>query len=144
MAIHTDEQKKLARKVIKRILDEPRRYDQTKYGKKVSKQVSPCGTVGCLAGWTDHEANRTDIAIDYEQIDVFAFGQGVLRRARKALGLTPREANVVFTANPDSDYGDDAWPEPFRTNYRKARTKKARAEVAAAYLRRIIRTGKVT
>lgn len=128
--------KALLRKVAKYILAEPRRYDQRTFGTSVRKSVSPCGTQACIAGWAAFLANGTNPASFRDE------GINIQSEAQEALGLTDAETDTLFIAWPEDDIG--GWPEPYCTEYRKAKNKQAKAEVAARYLRRIARTGKVT
>lgn len=136
--------KALLRKVARHILEEPRRYDQTTFVRDVPTDRSPCGTQACIAGWADHLANGRKLTEGMSQ-------NAIRRRAKKALGLTEGEATRLFAAFPDDYIGENEngdpiyeWATPYAEQYRDADTKEERAEVAARYLRRIARTGKVT
>lgn len=77
-------------------------------------KIPPCGTVACVAGWTALLGGD-----DVDNATVFA-GQV----ATRFLGVNMVAARSLF-------YVSD-WPEPHRSKYMKARTARARAEIAAA------------
>lgn len=133
---------RLLRRIQKLILEEPKRClmscsslkakTQKEWEWKVrvfaddaSKQIPPCGTAACIAGWADTLMGGT--------------GEGhesLIRRASLALGIEPTlhwSGNRVFSAKH--------WPEPFAERYAKTKTPSSRAKVAAARIDHLIKTG---
>jgi hypothetical protein len=133
----------LFKKVRAKIARAPEAYDQSV--EVYSTGNSPCGTAACIGGWADilsaPSASERDIRIR---------GRVNLDRAANALGLggssfwgeylrdEATERMVLFTGDPA-----DNWPEPFAKQWRRAKTSKAQAKIAVAYLDHIIETGKV-
>jgi hypothetical protein len=128
----------LFRKVRNRILRIPEAYDQEVYGAKSRK--ASCGARTCLAGnalieagfCTPQELIRNESGVGAERFSAFDV-------AAELLGLTRFEASTLFDPLPSYD-----WPEPFGSRWHEAKTKEQQARVAADYINRIIKTGKVT
>lgn len=121
--------KKIVRKMIKRIESVPESYDQSVFYIEESNR-SPCGTVACLAGEAVICSAKTveaGIKLAFEDLG------RLLDRADKVLGLPPDHS--VFAAN------GRGWPEPHRSNFAKATTGKARSQVAVAYLKEALKRG---
>lgn len=121
--------KKIVRKMIKRIESVPESYDQSVFYIEESNR-SPCGTVACLAGEAVICSAKTveaGIKLAFEDLGA------LLDRADKVLGLPPNHA--VFAAN------GGGWPEPHRSNFTKAAPGKARARVVVAYLKEALKRG---
>lgn len=129
MAINTE----VLAQVRDLILAEPQRYDQEHFV-RLSKDA-PCGTAACILGWIDLLTNQEAAAYFESEGDLPV---GVCARAAKVTGLTSDDVRRIAPM----DAGD--WPEPFRRQFRKARTRKARACAAANLIDHIIKTGKVT
>lgn len=125
---------KLLRKVAKHIAAEPRRYDQDKtleFLKEEAKvalgsMAPPCGTMGCIAGWTCVITGKTKRAKR-------SFGY---RRAQKQLQLTKDQAHRLFAYS----WADEGWPKNFRMGYRLAATKEEKARIAVARIEHFIKT----
>jgi hypothetical protein len=144
----------LLRKVQKTITEEPNRlimgswtrqvitgegeiyvtdYDPSE---EITRPVPPCGTVGCIAGWTAINGMKDkDLPIvtinGNKMIDVSAIDD-VEGEARHLLGLTKEQAQSLFYLPNWSVavYGDvKAWPKRFATAYGNAKTAKQRAKV---------------
>lgn len=106
----------------RKIRSAPFAYDQ-RGDHRVSRQA-PCGTACCIGGWADilsapNKAEKQEHMADNVN----------LNRAANTLGLKGRDF-----------YSE---PEPFRSQWKRARTYIQRSAVAVAYLTHIIETGKV-
>ena len=135
---------KLLRKVEKRILAEPRRFDMMTFGTKLNKrtikalgkQAPPCGTVACIAGHDDWMAHPRLFAASVA-IDRFHRDDSIEKRAAKELGL-------VFDPSQDTNAGrlffDDEWPKKFQAAFSKAKTPLQRAKVAVKRIEHFIKT----
>jgi hypothetical protein len=144
----------LLRKVQKTITEEPNRLlmgswtRQVTEGKgeifvtdydpseEISRPVPPCGTVGCIAGWTAiNGMKNSDLPIvtinGKQMVDVTSIDD-VEVEARELLGLTKDQAQSLFYLPNWSvvkNGGYKAWPKRFATAYGKAKTAKQRAKV---------------
>ena len=133
---------KLLRKVEKRILAEPRRFDMMTFGTKLNKrtikalgkQAPPCGTVACIAGHVDWMAHPRLFAASVALGD---YDDSIVERAAKELGL-------VFDPSQDTNAGrlffDNEWPEKFQAALAEAKTPLQRAEVAVKRIEHFIKT----
>lgn len=118
---------RLLRRVQKWIAKEPRSYDQDATLDRSDE--SPCGTVGCIAGWTCALSGKTPQARKR-----FSYN-----RARVQLGLTTEQASRLFSYIwAFSDGG--GWPNKFNKAYLDAKTPRARARVAVARIEHFIKT----
>jgi hypothetical protein len=142
--------KPLIRKMIKRIETVPESYDQGTPGQsyrsrlaegrydfdKISCRPRPkpeCGSVECLMGQAVIANAKTPLA--------------GIRQMYKALhdGVIGEMATSL-TGLPESLFGASSreWPEPYRSQWRNARTYKGRARAAVNMLRAILKTdGKI-
>jgi hypothetical protein len=100
---------KLLRRVAKHILEEPRRLNMS-VGLEPSN-AAPCGTTGCIAGWTALLSRKFTHA-DVETCGVELRWTDVKNAAISKLGLTPDEASVLFHI--------DNWPAQFREPFNNA------------------------
>ena len=135
---------KLLRKVEKRILAEPRRFDMMTFGDKLDKEAiealgeeaPPCGTVACIAGHVDWMTHPRLFAASVA-IDRFARDDSIVERAAKELGLG-------FDPSQDTNAGrlffDDEWPKKFQAAFSKAKTPLQRAKVAVKRIEHFIKT----
>ena len=127
--------KKLIRKIIKHITDEPNRYLQSEvivtgkpgdfvhgYDSYDGQKLVSCGTAACIGGWA-YILNR-------KRPKLHAYD--ILDPARHDLGLSLERANVLFSGEPSLE-----WPPPYNKQWAAARTPKARAKVAAALLTKV-------
>lgn len=129
----------LFKKVRRKIKSVPESYNQKTDAEPDRR--SPCGTAACIGGWADILSAPTKAERDRRMA-----GDVSLNRAARALGLKGRdfyaeirtERAVLFDGRPEK-----TWPKPFSDQWRRSRTKAARAAVAVAYLDHIIETGKV-
>jgi hypothetical protein len=137
---------KLIRKVIKRIETVPESYAQQVWesdaeefnesaeaGRGHKRPTPPCGSVACLAG----EAIICDAP-------TIALG---LRRLKRTKQTAHRAAQLLGLSEGETDLFDgeaDGWIQPFRNQFKNAKTYKGEARAAINYLRYILRTGKVT
>jgi hypothetical protein len=126
---------KLLRQIIKKIETAPEAYDQDVYGRK--SDTAPCGTAACIAGWTCYLGNKVSMR-------TLQRGSGVSFESygTKLLGLhdswESEDESRLFTSNPEYN-----WPEPYATQWGRAKTQRQQARVAIRYLTRIVRTGQV-
>lgn len=132
----------LLKKVQKRIKTIPESYDQ-KYWVGGSSRA-PCGTVACLAGETIICAAPSVEAGIRKLRSMDDKGVDIPNTAARLLGLNGNywysnleNETKIFLGN------GHGFPEPYRTEFRKARKKIDKAEVVARYLGRVIKTGKV-
>lgn len=134
---------KLLLKVKQHILDEPRRLWMGQWqvravpGKRIEgfwdtefsfrtvtldeKTAPPCGTAGCIAGWTDMLSFRTRPR-----------GVSAESRAIKKLAITELQAAQLFYV--------DSWPRKFREEYSAAKTAKRRARIVGQVIDDFIAT----
>lgn len=124
--------RKLIEKMIKRIESKPRGFDQDVLYAEADERA-PCGTVACLAG----EAYICSATKPEEVLRLIRNGGSILGfDPHAAMGINPKYG--VFHIQ------GQGWPEPYRSQYPQAKTYKARAAVAANFLRAILRTdGKI-
>lgn len=133
---------KLLRKVEKRILAEPRRFDMMTFGDKLDKEAiealgeeaPPCGTVACIAGHVDWMTHPRLFAASVALGD---YDDSIVERAAKELGLG-------FDPSQDTNAGrlffDDEWPKKFQAAFSKAKTPLQRAKVAVKRIEHFIKT----
>ena len=131
---------KLLRRVAKHISEEPRRLNMditlntidTYRAERYVKEMPPCGTVGCIAGWT---------CVLSESVPKY-FDE-VIPIASSKLGLTHEQADALF-AEPKFNSGDvdyaRVWPRRFAKRYLKAKTPKGRASATVARIEHFIKT----
>lgn len=129
----------LFKKVRRKIKSEPYSYDQS--GDVRQSVTAPCGTACCIGGWADILS-----APSVKERRHRMAGNVDLNRGAKALGLKGKDFYMELTTERgvlfDGDPGR-SWPEPFRSQWKRARTYAQRSAVAVAYLTHIIETGKV-
>lgn len=118
--------KELINQIINKLEEAPEAYDQSSYG-RFSKNA-PCGTAACIAGWAYHFSTESDVR------DPDVTHRMIHEGAARALGLTEKEAAVLF------DGYAFHWPQEFK----EAFWTEGQASAAIAYLRHILKTGKVT
>lgn len=171
----------LLRKIERHILAEPRRlnmkrwgtvYDLSKFAKlkkliqgnatyipgvqeDVAKNMPPCGTVGCIAGWTvflskpkivDKLAEKAaSCTVDTTTLDGEAYvrvGQEQLGeaiyQAQDILGLEKEQARRLFYFS--NMHGYYHWPLKFEDAYLNAKTPRARAKVTVERIEHFIKT----
>lgn len=85
--------------IPKLILQEPKRYDQTcvlevapKDGRHNPSNYPPCGTVGCVAGWT------VALTEPPRRVNRLILKANVMVHAARILGLTIGQAEELFAA----------------------------------------------
>lgn len=123
--------RRVVKRMVERIETLPESYDQGAFYAERSEK-SPCRTVACLAG----EAiicNAATYDAGLKQLHKLVVYGGVSFTATTILKL-PWNHGV---------FGQDAscWSAPFNEQFAKARTKKAQAKVAVAYLRECLERG---
>lgn len=129
------------RLAVAHILEEPKRYDQNfelftrrtpgsphpgvgaESYKLPNHTVPACGTIGCLAGW---------VAVLDKNFDVV--NNDPIYFATHKLRLTETERKALFGSQFH-------WPEPFQSQYHKAKTLRKRAKVLQARVEHFIKTG---
>lgn len=119
----------LLRKVQKHILEEPRRLNMDVVLNKVDTKIKhnpPCGTVGCIAGWTvmltgnEGEFGRYDLAVQLLDLN---------GTQRDKLFREPRMSEELL-----------GWPATFAKRYMRAKTAKTRAKVTSDRIDHFIQT----
>lgn len=113
----------LLQKVKKHILEEPKRLAMIHWtlrglpgqfltsegwGEIGERVFPPCGTVGCIAGWT---------------CMLSGMASGTRSSAEELLEISRFESDSLFMV--------EDWPEPIRTQYMHATTPELRAKLAA-------------
>lgn len=135
---------KLLRKIQKHILEEPKRLvmrtlclTRADEGKEtfigdgqLPQLFAPCGTAACIAGWALLMADKNP-----------GYDSGACEAA-ELLGTEVFNAfSPDHTTNSGRLFWDDNWPDPFRKQYRDAETATDRAQIAAARIEHLIKTG---
>lgn len=147
----------LFKKIRDRIAEIPESYNQQAWYTESTK--APCGTAACLAGEAIICAAPT-VKTGVRRLRRMHVDDGVsvATRAASLLNLPEPEWKTFsfLTESSDNDTarlfrcGSDGlgrplvyWPDPFGKRFNKAKTNKARAKAAVAYLDHIIETGSV-
>lgn len=121
----------LLRKVKKHILEEPRRLDMNVVlnGDQSGPDAPPCGTIGCIGGWTNFLSGKPEDSLSDAAI---------------RLGLDSDEQGRLFeepaytVSQPTEERA--GWPEKFMRRYLKAKTPQTRAKVTAERIDHFIKT----
>lgn len=115
----------LLKQIVKHLREEPKRYNQSNWGKRVevTEPGAPaCGTQGCIAGWATLLSVPQELWTNLFAGGVFyplavEDGGGWLRDlhksaasnvAQRLLGLTDEEAYGLFSANNQSSKRGEA------------------------------------
>jgi len=133
--------KPLIRKMIKRIEAIPEAFDQAdfagRWAEGEDRPKPPCGTVACLAG------EAVICAAPNAKV-------GLRRLFRLPYYRIPMRAEQLLGLSRSTAFGDlfdgyaDGWPQPFRSQFRSAKTYKGQARAAVNLLKAILRTdGKI-
>lgn len=134
----------LLRKVEKRLLKQPARFNMRYFGAvalginslRDMLTVPVCKTQACIAG-------ETLLAAGLDKIDKknggFVNGVDIAERAQEALGLNYDQAERLFYFQEWSS-GGRGWPSQFRNAYDEAKTPAARAKVAVDRIEHFIET----
>lgn len=109
------------------ILANPKFYDQSTLG-----DVTPCGTVCCIAGWIDYIQCGPEEHLKHVIEDPWS----IWEHSRALLGLNEKESEHLFE---DQRYHPDG---QFVEEYRDAKTAKQRTEAAAGMIDRFIEKNK--
>lgn len=132
----------LFKKVRDRIKTIPESYDQ-RYWLGTSKRA-PCGTVACLAGETIicsapsvEDGIRKLRRMDDRGIDIPSEAARLLGLKGDYWSLDMDQETAIFLGR------GQGFPEPYRADYRRARSRTAKAKVVVAFLNHVIKTGKV-
>ena len=125
----TKEQVKLWEKVRDAILAEPEAYEQSNpYYEIIFKEKGKpnCDSPVCILGWVSYFTKRRAAhrLSDKKNAEIF-------------LGLTGKESEYIFF------HDGCMWKESFSKRFRKAKTPKGRARIAASYINDILKTGEV-
>jgi hypothetical protein len=119
--------------VKQHILEEPRRLNMFVWGIKTNPELAkqfqhlpPCGTVGCIAGWTlllfgPPIEELTEFRNDDGSFELG--GSRIVDQAANLLELDPWEANDLFHVNN--------WPEPFKDHFIAAISPRSSAQILA-------------
>lgn len=121
--------KSVVRKMIKRIGSTPESYHQEAWFIETDRRT-PCGTVACLAGEAVICSART---IEDGIKLAFLEHDKIPDLAEKILGLP--YGHAVFAADANG------WPEPYDSDFAKAKSRKDQAAVAVAYLKEALKRG---
>jgi len=142
---------RLLRRVQEHILSDPRRFNMDYWKRHVSlariaagedcifgiesaKDVPPCGTIACIAGWTallgTPPGNRP------------LLWSKVRTCATELLGLKPLLDERGFSYGSDYRlFFEENWPERFYHRFRLATSRRQRARIAAQRIDHFIKTG---
>lgn len=155
-----DGAKEILLKVKAAILEEPRRLVMGQWGKLVDpelplrtadvfpgqlqeREAPPCGTIGCIAGWT------TVLGLPKERLTyIERHGQKVVdigrfdteEEAKFLLRLNRHQADALFLL-PQWQRESNTWPPTYAKAYEEAETPEGRAQVAAGYIDFVIEKG---
>lgn len=124
---------KILRRVIRRITEEPKRFEMTFWlGKKIGRGAPSCGTVGCIAGWIalDKYSVGQIRKLDLESIDRIEMNAEAF--AADYLDLDWETSGKLFYLGN--------WPQEFEKKFTKARSKTKKATIAADRIRHFIKT----
>lgn len=118
----------LLKKVRAAILAEPKKFDMTMWFRR--ERTSPCGTTACIAG------HAVAIQLKFNSLKAglvtedpwFYWGT----KAASILKLTKEEGERLFQLH--------RWPDEMAIAYEDARTRKLKAEIAAARIDLFIKT----
>lgn len=135
----------LFKKIRNRIKNTPESYDQSTY--YAPNKKSPCGTAECLAG-DAIICDAPDVATGIRRLRYHERKDNVAERAAKLLGITKpewggeNESARLFAYSSghmtDEERPAVRWPEPFASQFSKAKTNRGRAAAAVRYLDWII------
>jgi hypothetical protein len=134
--------KRLLNKVIAHILEEPRRLEMNQVlcpaRDLIREQENrpPCGTVGCIAGWT--------YVLSRKKPRLNIYPGTVWRIAQKELGLSTLEAERLFAEprHAGNGYYEAFWPIKLARRYLAAKTQRKRAEITVERIRLFAETNK--
>lgn len=114
---------KLLRKVQKHILEEPRRLQMGVWQSK--SDDAPCGTIGCIAGWTA------------------LLGDGFYAGDDSTVRRKAEELLHLFDGHKSFDlFYIDGWPYEYIESYYSAETDKSRAGIVSDRIDYFIKEGK--
>lgn len=92
------------------------------------QRYAPCNTAACVAGWSNLLTGGEDATDD--------------TRAAIKLGiLTVDQLEGMGRFGPHPLFDRQGWPEPFNSQYAKAKTAKVRVKIASARLDYLMETG---
>jgi hypothetical protein len=115
-------------KVKQHILEEPRRLDML-HGLFVNPE-SPCGIVGCIAGWTAMISGE----LKHEIVQKGGLSWGIVcKLAWQQLDINEDQCNSLFYVQ--------YWPEPFRSRWYEHRTNREEAKLVVERIDHFIATG---
>lgn len=116
---------KLLREVQEKIREEGRVYMETWFVDGKAYDDTPCGTIGCIAGWAaicqfgEDAARRDLLKAGYNKLGCRLTDSIEQQGGEALLDLTPEEANRLFYL-PN-------WPKEFQDRYAAARDPASRA-----------------
>lgn len=138
----------LFKKIRDKIKTAPIAYDQSVFARR--EDSAPCGTAACIAGWACVLSGRMDEQeLRRRERGPLEEFETIEQTATQQLGLSPDEAEILFTETPagtrqdwyEDGERDDGWPSPFAEQWEEGDL--PQAEIAVAYLDHIIESGKV-
>lgn len=127
----------ILRQVQKRIANDPNSYRQDEWH---------CGTAACIAGhicMTRKDATivKSEFNSGYE-LRINGVGRPFMMTAAETLGVDVNALSSLFSGSPsESEYPYEQWPQPFADEWRRARTRAAKAAVAVRRIDHFIETG---
>lgn len=138
--------RKLLNRVIRHIRTNPKRFNMYLWIAR-SGGKTPCGTVGCIAGWCTvlslDKVKKEELFKEAKSSSEEELETMVMRLcgyssedwfqdvAQSLLGITHKEAEVLFHV--------EGWPKQFDLNSEK--TQKGKVEVAVKRIRHFMKTG---
>jgi hypothetical protein len=118
--------RKLFLRIKKHILEEPKRFNMDIYIYKTTNTLSqdnpPCGTVACIAGWSNILGDN----IDVKTLSFPYFIDQEVETKRLGLKLDEDFSSSVFFVKQ--------WPTQWKTKYDGAISIQEKAEVAADFI----------
>lgn len=136
---------RLLRRVEKRILEEPKRFDMDLWG---SKQVGPdapaCGTVACIAGWAGLDGLKPARLKRLSDAGVYRRGHRGADKIGKLLQPFRVDDGETLLGTGSSLFYVENWPGKFRDAYGNAYRNGQRGRAARIAVNRIehfIKTG---
>jgi hypothetical protein len=123
---------KLLEKVKKAILKHPDNVDMNMWVSHGDDEA-PCGTAGCIAGWTIAKASLKKlrkIRVSKNQ----SWGDRIQERAAKLLGINQDESENLFVP--------DFWPVGLWNRYIEASTRKRASKIVAKRIDEFIKKHK--
>lgn len=128
---------RLLRRIQKALLKEPSQFNMEQYFNDRSttkRKPANCGTAACIGGWAyalSKNLNPSKARVKYLAEHGF-MGPIASRLLGLGTGDKINEHALLYL---------EQWPQPFRTNYSKAKTDRAAARAAVDRIEHLIKTG---